>query len=257
MQRLTIPDADINNTDPETLIRCFTPWVKKIASLYNAMLKQTGAVDYEDLCQVGKLALLTAQEKYDPSKGASFLKHSSFYIRNAMRKELGIINGKTPPLMMYLDMPLHDDTEETLLYMLVDDSIEPFDERMVRLEQYDELHRAIDRLNSCELREIIRRVYFYDEDRKSAAAAMGMTINEFYRANIKALHKLRKDYRLRMIYKPSFDSSLRRYRITHTSAIEAEVLWKERVIEKLLGTDAYTQLLLQHCYPQPSPLHRN
>ena len=66
MQRTTIPDAEIRNTDPETLIYCFTPWVQKIASRYSALLDKTGAVDMDDLYQAGFMGLLKAQQLYDP-----------------------------------------------------------------------------------------------------------------------------------------------------------------------------------------------
>ena len=243
MQRTMIPDAEIRNTDPETLIYCFTPWVQKITSRYSAMLAKTGAVDMDDLYQVGCMGLLKAQQLYDPEAGASFLGFSQNYIRKAIRKELGFFaDGSQPVFMEYLDEPLKDDEDTCKVDMLMDESIEPNDERIQRLERYDELHRAIGRLKNEKQREIIQRVYFDEETPQQAAAAMGMKIGSFYSANQVALDKLRRDYRLKMLCAPVFYSSLGHFRNTFTSAVEAEVLWKEAAIDNMLGKGAYLKM---------------
>ena len=243
MQRTMIPDAEIRNTDPETLIYCFTPWVQKIASRYSALLDKTGAVDMDDLYQVGCMGLLKAQQLYDPEAGASFLGFSQNYIRKAMRKELGYLSdGSQPVFMEYLDEPLKDDEDTCKVDMLMDESIEPDDERIQRLERYDELHRAIGRLKNEKHREIIRRVFFAEESPQQAAAAMGMKVGSFYSANQMALDKLRRDYRLKMLCAPVFSTSSNKFRITFTSAVEAKVLWKEKQIDQMLGEGAYMRM---------------
>ena len=243
MQHTTIPDADIHDADPETLVYCFELWVKKIANRYKALLAKTGAVDFDDLVQAGRMALLQAQKKYDVASGVSFLKHSRFYIMNAMRRELGITSDcRLPVFLKSLDEPLTEDTEETMLDMLADDSIEPDDERIQRLERYEELHRAIGRLKSVKHREIIKRVYFDEEDRQDAAAAMGMKVGAFYSADREALSKLRRDKTLKQLCAPVFSTSLSRFRINFTSAVEAEVLWREMETDRLLGKGAYIRM---------------
>ena len=243
MQRTMIPDAEIQKTDPETLIYCFTPWVQKIASRYTALLAKTGAVDMNDLYQVGCMALLNAQKLYNPEAGASFLGFSQNYIRNAMRKELGFSpDGRQPVIMEYLDEPLKDDEDTCKVDMLMDESIEPADERIQRLERYDELHRAIGRLESDKHREIIKRVYFDEETPQQAAASMGMKVGSFYSANQIALGKQRRDYKLKMLCAPVYSPSLRTFRLTFTSAVEAEVLWKEATTDKLLGQGTYLKM---------------
>ena len=243
MQRTIILDADIHDADPEKLVCCFEPWVKKLANRYKALLAQTGAVGFDDLVQVGEIALLQAQKKYDPAAGISFLKHSRYYIMNAMRKELGITSdGKLPVSLKYLDEPLTEDAEESMLDMLADESIEPDDERIQRLERYEELHRAIGRLKNKKHREIIQRVYFDEEERQHAAAAMGMKVGAFYSADREALSKLRRDHKLKQLCAPVFSTSYSRFRITFTSAVEAEVLWKERETDRLLGNGAYMRM---------------
>lgn len=243
MMRTMIPDAEIRNTDPETLIYCFTPWVQKIASRYSALLAKTGAVDMDDLYQAGYMGLLKAQQLYDPEAGATFLGFSQNYIRKAMRKELGYLSdGSQPVFMEYLDEPVKDNEDACKMDMLIDESIEPDDERIQRLERYDELHKAIDRLKNEKHREIIQRVYFDEESPQQAAVAMGMKAGSFYSANQIALDKLRRDYRLKMLCAPAFRSSLGRFRTTFTSAVEAEVLWKEETINHLLGQGAYLKV---------------
>lgn len=206
------------------------------------MLSLTGAHDMDDLIQVGSLALLQAQRNYDPAAGMSFKNYAWLWIQTAMKRELGIENGTLPVLPESLDEPLTNDAEDTQLDLIADETIEPNDERLERLEAYEELHRAIDRLESDKHREIIQRVYFDEQSIVDAAADLDMKPDEVSRAKTQALVKLRRDHRLKQLCEPMFSSSLSAYRITFTSSVEAAMLWKERQIDKLLGEGTYVRL---------------
>ena len=206
------------------------------------MLSLTGAYDMDDLIQVGSLALLQAQRNYDPAAGMSFKNYAWLWIQTAMKRELGIENGTLPVLPESLDEPLSNDAEDTQLELIADETIEPNDERLERLEAYEELHRAIDRLESDKHREIIQRVYFDEQSIVDAAADLNMKPDEVSRAKTQALVRLRRDRRLKQLCEPMFSSSLSAYRITFTSSVEAAMLWKERQIDKLLGEGTYARL---------------
>ena len=235
-------DEQVRTADPETLLKCYGKLLRRIAGRYQKMLSLTGAYDMDDLIQVGSLALLQAQRNYDPAAGMSFKNYAWQWIQTAMRRELGIENGTLPVLPESLDEPLTNDAEDTQLDLIADESIEPNDERLERLERYAELHRAIDRLESDKHREIIQRVYFDEQSIVDAAADLDMKPDEVSRAKTQALVKLRRDRRLKQLCEPMFSTSLSAFRLSFTSSVEAAMLWKEKQIDKLLGEGTYARL---------------
>lgn len=229
MERVTIPDAAIPETDPETLVYCFDRWVKKVANRYQTAIVRTGAaVAIDDLIQVGRLALLRAQKRYNPSGGASFLTFSFDYLRGAMRRE---IEKNMPPLplgaFVSLDEPIADDTNDTYSEIIEDKAIETAQERAERMERAAELHRAIKRLKSDTKREIIKKKWFEDKELEQVAEEMNMKKGAIYAAHEYALSKLRHDHDLVMLCAPVFSVSLSRFRRRWESAVEAEVIWRD------------------------------
>ena len=229
MQRPTIPDAAIQDTDPETLIYCFTPWIQKVANRYRNAIKKTGAsLDTDDLFQVGCLALLRAQEDYDPAGGASFFHFSFYYLRTAMQKEIRK-NRPGLPLseFVFLDEPIADDPDHTKGEIVEDPTIEPAPDRAERLERAAEVHKAVDRLKSENKRNIVNKVWFEDMDIRQAAAVLGMKPGAAYAAHKEALSKLRRDHALQSLCAPTFAPGVSRFRLHWESCVEAEVIWRD------------------------------
>ena len=232
----TIPDEQIRNADPGDLIKCYGPWLWIIANRYSELLKQTGALDTDDLFQAGSMALLEAQKRYDPAAGASFLSFSFNPVRGAMRRALGFSqDGQPPRTYEYYDEPLQDDAEATRFDLIPDTKAEPLEDRAERLELYDLLHEAVDNLPNDRQREAIDRVYFRAQPRTEAAAEMGIKYAACVTAEQLAFSKLRKNHRLRDAYMPSFSTSLHKFQLSFTSAVEAAVIWKEEHSDQLLS----------------------
>lgn len=241
MQRPTIPDKDIPNADQEQLVYCFMPWVKKIAFRYRELLDQISRVDEEDLFQVGSLALLKAQKNYDPEGGASFLGFSKFYIRSAMRRELGYSSdGQLPPSPVSLDKTLDDEADDSILDIIEDPNIQPFDEAMIEAETREktvaEVHAAVDRLKSQKQHDIIKRIWFDGEARNGIAADMGLSHQRISAIEKNGFRKLSQDEQLKKLaydVVPFIHVGSSRFNTTWTSATEWAVLWREEHLAKL------------------------
>lgn len=228
----------IPTADPEKVVEQYTGWVKRIANRYAAVLERTGSIDYEDLCQVGYLALLKAKESYNPG-GMKFLSYSFYAIRNAMRRELGFSSdGQLPPVLKSMDEPLDDEADATLAEMIEDPNIMPFDESMIEAETREEtvaeVHAAVDRLKNQKQREVITRCWLNGQEKPAAAADMGINIRALQAVDLEARDKLKRDKALRQFAMsiPSFYIGARTFNSTWTSAVEAEVIWKEEHFPK-------------------------
>ena len=88
LRLMDIPDKQIPTADPAAVIEQYRGWIKKIASKYAGLVEESGAVDMEDLIQVGSMAILEAQKTFDPEGGRNFTGWSYMPIRNAMLEQL-------------------------------------------------------------------------------------------------------------------------------------------------------------------------
>ncbi len=231
MQRPTIPDKEIHEADPEQVIFCYENWIKKIANRYRLALERTAATDEDDLFQVGRLALLKAQGNYDPAEGATFLTYSYNYIRSAMRRELGFSQtGELPEILDSLDELISEDGDETRLDF-IPDKTPTAEERIIEQDTKDEtaeaVRSAVDRLKNSKQREVITRCWLNGQDKKEAAAEMGLNIRALQAVDIEARDKLRRDEQLKQYVMPSFHVTVNRFNSTWTSATEAAVIWRE------------------------------
>ena len=226
-----IADAEIRSADPSAVIEQYTPWIKRIAYRYNGILKQTGAISEDDLFQVGCMALMEAQKKYDPDAGMKFLSYSSYYIRNAIRRELGFSSqGKAPDQLVYLDEPLSEEADMSRIDLIPDESPtaeEAHIEQDRKEEVAEAVHAAIDRLKNHKHREIITRCWINGQDRSEAAEEMGMNATVLSNYDRDARDKLSRDRILINFAIPVFHVGLGKYKNTWTSAVEAAVIWRE------------------------------
>ncbi len=192
----------------------------------------------DDLIQVGSLALLRAQKKYDPAGKASFLTFSFYYLRRVMRREIENNSPSLPPgAFISLDEPTIDDSP--LSEIIEDKSIEPAEERIERQERAEELHRAIDRIKYENRRTIINQVYFDNRDITSIAEEMSISKQYASALHRDALSRLRKDETLRALCAPVFSAGVGRFRARWESCVEAEILWKEKMFDDQYGSGAY------------------
>ena len=232
-----IPDEQIPAADPAEVVQQYSLWVKKLINRYRRLLEQTGAIGEDDLFQVGCMALLEAQKKYNPESGMTFLGYSQFYIRKAMRQELGFSSdGKPPAQLDYLDEPLSDEAETTRGDIIADPDALPLDEPIIaeetRRETSEQVRAALDRMKSDKQRTAVSLVWMKGKTREQAAAEMEMKTHSFYALEKYGRSTLRRDYRLRqyVMQMPSFHVGLKRFNQTFTSAVEAAVIWRDEYL---------------------------
>jgi RNA polymerase primary sigma factor len=59
-----------------------------IAKPYHARIQRSSALEFSDLLQAGTIGLIRAVEKFDPALGYSFSTYASWWIRQAIRREI-------------------------------------------------------------------------------------------------------------------------------------------------------------------------
>ena len=245
-----IPDAEIPKADPETLIKQYRPFVFKLAGKYKIMLEQVNSIDFDDLLQVGCIALLTAQKTYQPEDGKSFLGWCAFYVKTAMRRELGLKqDGTLPAPLLSLNEPINpEDAEgETRLNNLQDPNGQTPEEKAVedsaREEVRQEVRAAVDRLKDDKQRQIIRKVYLEGKGKKEVAAALGISIKALQTSDLKARKKLYDDIQLQQIVLPSFGVGVGSFKHTMSSMVERAILWREKQFDQMFGDGAFAELI--------------
>ncbi len=233
-----IPNEEVPTATPEAIVEQFSGWVKYLAKRYSTALERTGAVDDQDLYQTGILALLKAQETYDPGKGYGFLRHSQYLIRNAMRRELGFDphTGEMPAPPVSLDEPLNEDSDDTRKDF-VPDSTPTAEETIVdrdgHQETADAVRAAVNRLKNPKQREVITRCWLDGQPKREAAAEMGIGIRSLQMVDLEARQKLRRDRQLKEFATPYFHHvGVSQFQSTWTSATEWAVLWREEHLSR-------------------------
>lgn len=80
-----------------------------IAKPYIARIKQSSSLEFADLLQAGSIGLIRAVEKFDPSLGYSFSTYASWWIRQAIRREIEASDGciRLSARMHQLKLKLH------------------------------------------------------------------------------------------------------------------------------------------------------
>ena len=64
-----------------------------IAKPYIARIQHSSSLEFADLLQAGSIGLIRAVEKFDPSLGYSFSTYASWWIRQAIRREIEACDG--------------------------------------------------------------------------------------------------------------------------------------------------------------------
>lgn len=238
MQNDRIPDEQITTASAEDVVNQYSAWVQKIVNRYSGLVNETGTYDVEDMYQAGIVGLLEAQNRYEPAGGCSFLTYSYNHIRNAILSLFGYDNPqrKRPPIpLTYLDKPLTDDDDTTLIDTIEDPDIIPFDEPIIDQETRQEtaaaVRAAIDRLRNPKQREVISRCWLNGQKRAEAAAEMGIDARTLYFNDRSGRNNLRHDPRLRKYAMPLFHVGAARFNTTWTSAVELAVIWRDEHLQ--------------------------
>ena len=228
-----IADTEIRNADPAAVVEQYEPYLQKLANRYTPVLSRTGAVDMDDLIQVGRIAITDAQQKYNPDAG-SFLNFLFYVARTAMRRTLGFNNqtGEPPAALVYLDEPLSDETDTTLGDTVADPDAVPMDEPIIedenRRETSEQIRAALDRMKSDKQRAAVSLVWIEGKTRQAAADEMNMNQGAFYSLEKAGRSTLRRDFRLRKHAEemPFVHIGKARFNTTWTSATEYLAMWR-------------------------------
>lgn len=225
-----IADMDIRSADPAAVVEQFEPFIKKIAKKFIPLLERSGAVDLDDLIQVGRMAILQVQKRYDPTGDASFLTFIYKPVKWAIMCAAGINSntGKAPEQLVYLDEPIpgYEDEELSRMDILTDPDAIPLDEPIIEDETHretsEQVHAALARMKSEKQREVIERVYLNGQDRAAAAADMEIKPKALYALDKAGRSTLRRDYRLRQYAQemPFIHVGVARFNSTWTSSTE-------------------------------------
>lgn len=209
------------------------------ACRYHWAVEQRNDIDLEDLQQAAFLGIMQARKAFDPEK-ATFGTYAGFYARNEIRSLLGIRAGKMPPFLASLDEPLNDDTEDTLLDMVADESIPDPDDALISEDLRHTVRDAVNRLQEDQ-REVISLRFFDGLTYQETASQMQIPQMKAKQIYNNAKRNLRHDRYLRALADVDRRTDymhhvgVTQFHNTMTSAVEDIVMWRERMINKLLS----------------------
>ena len=192
-------------------------------------------IDLEDLQQAAFLGVMQAGKAYQEDKG-SFFTLAGFYARKEIRSLLGIKNGKIPPDMESLDEPLNEDSEETRLDFIADETIPEADAALIDEENRQTVHDAVDRLKEDQ-KTVVDLRFFQGMTCPQAAYIMKVTPERVKTLWDSARTNLYRDRSLWYLVARSTQYmhhvGLTQYKTTMTSAVEALVILREELKNKV------------------------
>lgn len=208
------------------------------ACRYRWAAEQRNDVDMEDLQQAAFVGIMNAKKVFNPDK-AAFGTYAGFYARKEIRELLGIRNGKIPPFLISLDEPLNDDTEDTRLDLLADESIPDPDECLIAEDRRQTVRDAVNRLAENQ-RAVVSFRFFDGLTYQQTAAEMELKPIKVLQIYNNAKRNLRHDRYLRALADVDRRTDfmhhvgVTRFNTTMTSSVEDAVMFRERLINKLL-----------------------
>lgn len=218
----------------ETLFMDNKGLIWRIARRYEYFCRQSGAVDLDDLLQVGFLGLVQAHATYDAAAGKSWASWAWWYVDNAMRDALGLrtCNGRAALETISMDAPLDDEEGATLGDMQADPTLPDPDESLLRQEMQATVRAAVDALPEGS-RAAITLTVMQSMTRAEAAQALHISPDQLRRDIDKAMRCLRLDRQLRALALLEDGTpywackGIRAFERDWTSTVEAAVLWRD------------------------------
>ena len=208
------------------------------AGRYSWILERRNDLDRDDLKQAAFLGILEARKAYKEEKGGE-VTLAGFYARKEIRSLLGIQNGKLPPALESLDEPLNDETDDTRLDLIADESIPEADAALLEEEKRQTVRDAVNRLAEDQ-RAVVSLRFFKGKTYKQAADEMNITREKVAIIFNNARRNLRRDRYLKALAEVNLRTpylmgvGVTRFNSTFTSAVEEIVLLRERLLYKAL-----------------------
>lgn len=203
-----------------------------------------GGTELEDLVQSSFIAMMDAAQSFSVSMGCSFITYLDFYLRREYRKCFGLYSRKPDPLNekpRSLDAPIAEDKGDGILADTIPDPGDPIGdaERRIWIEQLRRaLDAALEQLPQDQKQTLTAR-YYEGKTLEETAAATGAEKTEVRKLERRGLDQLRKD-KWKNGLEQFIDSQtifynhvgISQFNTTHTSAVEKNVLHRERIREE-------------------------
>lgn len=208
------------------------------AGRYSWAIERRNDIDREDLQQAAYLGILQARKAYKEERGGE-VTLAGFYARKEIRALLGIRDGKLPPILESLDEPLNDETDDTRLDLIADETLPEADAALLEEEKRQTVRDAVDRLEADQ-RDVVSLRFFVGMTYPQTAAEMGITPDKAARIWGNARRSLRKNKYLKALADVNRSTpylmrvGVTRFNSTMTSAVEELVLLRERLMYKAL-----------------------
>ena len=220
---------------------------------YGVYRDYVAAFEIADLEQCGFIAMVEAVKVYDPTRG-SFNALLWYCMKNQFQGIIGRSKRKQRDPLNYalsLDAPLDDDDPEgdTWHDAVADPRADRTDELIESIYQ-EQLHKALeDALDSIPAREAqaLRAEFWQGKNQTETAKEMGVTDERVRQLRNGGLRHIRNSSAMVMLekfidYKTPFyrKVSIDQFNRTQTSAVEALMLYREKVRSELLGKGNYS-----------------
>lgn len=208
------------------------------AGRYSWVLEKRNDIDREDLQQAAFLGILEAKKAYKEEKGG-LTTLAGFYARNEIRALLGIKNGKLPPALESLDEPLNDETDDTRLDLIADESLPEADAALLEEERRQTVRDAVSKLAE-EQRAVVSLRFFEGKTYPQTAAEMNITPTRAVTIWAAARRTLCRNRYLKALAEVNRSTpyllgvGVTRFNSTFTSAVEELVMLRERLLQKAL-----------------------
>lgn len=203
-----------------------------------------GGVEVDDLVQSSYFALLDAIKAYDPARG-SFTTLLSYYLKKQFREAIGLRTSKRNPLDNYLslDIPIDENDPDSATWLeFVPDSRDNYagvDNAIFREQLRTALERALDAIPEKEA-YALRAEYFRGLGGQKTAYELGVSFQRVHQLCNDGLRHIRSGSNGAQLERfldfetPYYKTvSVHTFNRTHTSAVEALVLSREKRREEL------------------------
>lgn len=131
-------------------------------------------VALEDLISEGNLGLFEAVERFDEIKGFRFLSYAVNWVYKSMMQAISSYGRlvRLPSRPVSLDAPLATGSETTMAELLMMESFEPADKKLMNRDREHAVSEALSRLPEIESR-VLQMSYGMDTGRKFTADEIG------------------------------------------------------------------------------------
>ena len=213
----------------DTLLTQNNGMLYHIARQYSGLAERNLGADLEDLYQSAALGMIEAVAEWEPERGA-FLTVATFYMRRRVRELLGVYstkerieNGGTASL----GAAISAEDESPLVELIADPAALDPEEAAIQADMRRIVREAVAALPAEEC-AAINNTYLQEGKR---GGADGKTLN-------KGMRTLRRNSRLLQLWAeyesvPYWHRSHASWRHTHTSAVEAAAMQRERIREQM------------------------